>query len=181
MSGSSKKKRLLQDLRDKDARDVFVEAHARTGPAYQIKSMREARGLSQAELGRKIGVGGDPQSTVSRLENPDYGKFNIRTLLKLASALDVGLMVRFVGFGELVRRYEDLSPEALNAASYGEDEDLMDMYFDSIPSDQFTTNGLQICEFLNFVVTELSEKEGTQRAGSSSAIAHMALNGHFDR
>ena len=85
MSGISK--RLLSDLRDKDARDVFVEEHVRTGPAYQIKTLRNAREWSQEELGHRMSD--EPQSTISRLENPDYGRFSIGTLLRVASAFDV--------------------------------------------------------------------------------------------
>jgi transcriptional regulator with XRE-family HTH domain len=118
MSGSSNQ-RLLKELEDKDARQVFVEEHARTGVAYQIKAMRDARGWSQEELGQALG--GEPQSTISRWENPDYGRFTIGTLLRVAAAFDVALMVRFIGYGELVGRYSDLTPEALDAPSFSAD------------------------------------------------------------
>ena len=124
MSGNSKK-RLLKELGNKDARHVFVEEHARTGPAYQIKAMRDARDWSQEKLGQKLG--GEPQSTISRLENPDYGRFTIGTLLRVADAFDVALMVRFVSFGELVSKYSNLTPDALNAPSFKSDAVIFDM------------------------------------------------------
>ena len=58
---------------------------------------------------------------IARLENPDYGKFSLSTLLKLASAFDVALLIRFVAFGELLERTRDLSPAGLNAASFRDD------------------------------------------------------------
>jgi len=41
------------------------------------------------------------QNAISRLESPDYGKPTITTLKRLASALDVALVVRLVPFSEL--------------------------------------------------------------------------------
>ena len=42
------------------------------------------------------------QNAISRLESHDYGKPTITTLKRLASAMDVGLVVRFVPFSEMV-------------------------------------------------------------------------------
>jgi hypothetical protein len=38
------------------------------------------------------------QTWVSKLEDPNYGKLTISTLLKVASALDVGLQIDFVPY-----------------------------------------------------------------------------------
>jgi len=43
-----------------------------------------------------------PQNAISRLESPDYGKATLTTLKRIASAFDVGLVVRFVPFTEFV-------------------------------------------------------------------------------
>lgn len=113
--------RLLTELEDKEYRDAFVEGHIRTGAAYQIRALRNARNWSQDELGRRVDTS---QSVIARLENPDYGKFSLSTLAKLASAFDVGLLVRFVSFSELLDRTRDLSPERLNAPSFTVDPGL---------------------------------------------------------
>lgn len=42
------------------------------------------------------------QNAISRLESSDYGKPTITTLKRLAAAMDVGLIVRFVPFSEMV-------------------------------------------------------------------------------
>lgn len=120
MSGKFEK-RLLTELRDKEYRDTFVEGHIRTGAAYQIRALRNARDLSQEELGERAEM---TQSVIARLENPEYGKFSLTTLIKLASAFDVALLVRFVSFSELLRRTSDLSPKGLNAPSFDEDRRL---------------------------------------------------------
>ncbi len=110
--------RLLTELENKEYRDAFVEGHIRTGAAYQIRALRNARHWSQEELGER---GDMSQSGIARLENPDYGKFSLTTLLKFASAFDVALLVQFVSFSELLDRTRDLSPEGLNAPSYADD------------------------------------------------------------
>ena len=110
--------RLLTELEDKEYRDAFVEGHIRTGAAYQIRALRNARQWSQEELAARVGTS---QSVIARLENPDYGKFSLSTLAKFASAYDVGLLVRFVSFSELLDRTRDLSPERLNVPSFADD------------------------------------------------------------
>lgn len=109
---------LLSKLRNKEYRDGFIESHIRTGLAYQIRELREARGWSQTELALRSNK---KQSVIARVENPDYGKFSLSTLLELASAFDVALLVRFVPFTELVERTQDLSPSGLNVASFKDD------------------------------------------------------------
>ena len=110
--------RLLTELEDKEYRDAFVEGHIRTGAAYQIRALRNARQWSQEELGARVGTS---QSVIARLENPDYGKASLSTLAKFASAYDVGLLVRFVSLSELLDRTRDLSPERLDAPSFADD------------------------------------------------------------
>jgi hypothetical protein len=56
-----------------------------------------------------------PRNVVSRLEDPNYGKFTLATLLEVAAAFGVGLLVKFVPFSRLVREYEDVSPAGLSA------------------------------------------------------------------
>ncbi len=118
MSGTISK-RLIDDLHDKAFRDAYVESHVRSGLAFQIRALREARNLSQHELGTL--AGGKSQSAIARLENPDYGKFSLTTLLELASAFDIALLIRFVSFSNLLEAISDLSPDALAVASYGHD------------------------------------------------------------
>lgn len=68
--------------------------------------MRKARGWSQERLAKEART---EQPNISRVENLKYGSFTIGTLAAIARALDVGLSVRFVPFGDLIRR--EYSPE----------------------------------------------------------------------
>ena len=42
------------------------------------------------------------QTWVSKLEDPNYGKLTISTLLKVASAFDVGLQIDFVPYSKVL-------------------------------------------------------------------------------
>jgi len=109
---------LENEFRDPEFRHEFMAEHIRSGIAYQIRAMRDARRWNQKKLATKAGK---PQSVMSRLEDPDYGKVSIQTLIGLAKAFDVALLVRFVGFGEFLIRTADLSPDALNAPEFNDD------------------------------------------------------------
>lgn len=102
----NRRQQIVNGLKDKGYRDAFVRQQATTDIPFQIRGMRAQRGWTQAELAQKLGK---QQSVVSRLENPKYGKFTLKTLHELAAEFDVGLLVTFVSFSALANR----------AASYG--------------------------------------------------------------
>ena len=110
---SDARTRLIADLADKAYREAFVEAHIRTGVPVQIKALRTlpTRQWTQRELGAR--AGGMAAERVSLLERPDAPLCTIGTLLRLASAFDVGLLVRFVPFQTLIDMELALSPETI--------------------------------------------------------------------
>jgi len=112
------KEELLLNLKDKEYRTSFVEAHINNGIAFQIKTMRGD--LTQEELGMLAGM---KQEAICRLENPNYGSFTLKTLKQIASAFDVALIVRFVPFSDLINWDLDLSAESLKVLSFDEDLD----------------------------------------------------------
>ena|ERR1035437_4951656 len=115
MNGISEKK--LEKLRDKRYRDAYVASNIIIGLPYQIRALREQEGRkwSQGELGKKSGK---PRNVISRIENPEYGQLTIRTLLELASAFDVALLVKYVSFSRFLSELEDVSPQALEVPSF---------------------------------------------------------------
>jgi HTH-type transcriptional regulator/antitoxin HipB len=73
---------------EKNMSDFPVRAAEQLIPL--VSAFRKRRGLSQAELARRIGVG---QQTVSQLErNPN--KATVERLLRTLAALDVELVLR---------------------------------------------------------------------------------------
>jgi transcriptional regulator with XRE-family HTH domain len=112
----------MNEFENKEYRDAFVEEINHTGIAFQIRALRNKAELSQAELGEKCGKA---QNVISRLEDPDYGKFTLKTLLTLAKTFDVALMVRFVPFCALRSSLNNLSEESLAVPNFTEEKKLL--------------------------------------------------------
>lgn len=108
-----------EEFDEKKYRESFVEENISTGIAFQIRALRKKEKWSQEDLGEKAGKA---QNVISRLENPDYGKFTLNTLLALAAAFDVGLMVRFVSFSGLRASLRDVSEPALAVPNFNEEK-----------------------------------------------------------
>ena len=101
---------LLEKLKSKKFRDAFRSSSVRYRVALQIRALRKRLFDSQRALGQATGK---PANVISRLENPNYGKLTIQTLLELAAAFDVGLIVKFSSFSEVVENSEDFDEISL--------------------------------------------------------------------
>ena len=108
---------LTTELRDKAYRDAYVASQIRIGLPFQIRALRKAKELTQEQLATKA------QMAQPRIPEIERGKrsLNIDTLLRIASALDVALEVRFVPFGELIRWSESLDPDTFDVDSFDEE------------------------------------------------------------
>ena len=109
---------LLSSFQDHEYRHAFLAEHARAFIALQVRSLREERKITQAQLGELMGKA---QAWISRLEDPDYGKVTVATLLELAEAFDTALVIRFAAFSELLDRLVTLSPADYSVASFRDD------------------------------------------------------------
>src|SRR5262245_4314689 len=112
------KKRLLEELKNKKFRDAYVAEHVKTSVPIQIYLLREQRHWNQSQLAERAKT---TQTVISRLEDIDYGKLSISTLLKLASAFDIALLVKFIPFTRLLEEFKDNSSEALSAKSFSQE------------------------------------------------------------
>ena len=110
--------RLLAKLEKKPYRDAYVSEHVKTSVPVQIYHLREQRGWTQAMLAQRAKT---TQTVISRLEDPNYGNLSLNSLLKIASAFDIGLLVKFVPFSRLLAEFHNLSPQAVSAQSFGKE------------------------------------------------------------
>ena len=115
----STKAKLIRNLRkSKKYRDAFVDSEISVGIPFQIRALREQRTWSQKELAEATSM---LQPRICAMEQAGYGNFTLNTLKKLASAFDVGLLVRFAPFGELVNWADSFSPDSFSVPNCEED------------------------------------------------------------
>lgn len=118
---SNVRKQIVSSLMDKEYRDEFVSEEVNEILPAQIRALRENTPLTQKELAKKLGT---TQTVVSQLENPNYGRYSLSTLKRLASVFDVGLIVRFVPFSELIDRAVNLDSADLIVPRFSDDKRL---------------------------------------------------------
>jgi transcriptional regulator with XRE-family HTH domain len=114
---------LLDELENREYREAFVEAHAKDTVAFQIRNLRKAHEWEQRDLAEKLG-NAKLQPMISRYENPDYGRYSITTLLELAKAFDVALVVHFAPYSELVEWDWQTTSSTLAPRPYSKDKRL---------------------------------------------------------
>ncbi len=124
----SKKDLFARLRRGREARAKLLANNIAESIATQIVATRDKRGWTQSKLATEAGMG---QNNLSRLENPDYGKQTVSSLKRLADALDVALVVRFVPFSQYVHWLsgspyldEGINPTALAVPSFEDEERL---------------------------------------------------------
>lgn len=102
---------------DRAYRKAFVCEHVDQNIPFQIRANREHRGWTQADLGRRARMA---QARISVLEDPNYSKFTISTLKRLATAFDTGLQVAFVPVSAVLNRSVNLANQLVSPSA---DED----------------------------------------------------------
>jgi transcriptional regulator with XRE-family HTH domain len=126
---------LVDQLSAKDFRDAYAADQVRTYIAFQIRALREqsSRNWSQAELAKRCGT---TQSAISRAEDPDYGKLTLQTLLEIASAYDLPLLIQFVEWEDWLRRMADVSPPALQKRGFNRERLMAKATWSQAPTTQ---------------------------------------------
>jgi transcriptional regulator with XRE-family HTH domain len=80
--------------------------------------------MTQKDLGEAIGMA---QTWVSMLENPDYGKMTVATLLRLAEAFDTDLEIKFRPFSRILDTLPEQGPEYFSIPSFAEEFEPMEL------------------------------------------------------
>jgi transcriptional regulator with XRE-family HTH domain len=99
-------------------RDAFASAHVSNTVASQITTLRQEKGWTQTELAERAGM---RQSRISTLEDPNNENFEAKTLLRLASAFDVGVTIRFVPFSDIAKWASNITQSSLAVPSFDDD------------------------------------------------------------
>lgn len=111
----------VRKLKDKAYREAYIGSQVFTTIPYQVRALRKRRKLDQKALAAKAGM---KQSRISAIENPSGNKLNLETLIRLAVAFDVGLVVRFAPFSELLKIQADFQPDSFDVPTFQDELDL---------------------------------------------------------
>lgn len=133
---SKSMEKTFRRLNNRDVRKAFVESELANGLAHQIRVLRRQHGWSQQDLATKLGTS---QTAVSRLEDPSYGKFSVKSLLALGDAFDVALYVRFLPFSQFLTQTWDTSEHRFLAESYTEESDAVCFFTESASTSYLKT------------------------------------------
>lgn len=145
MNGISKLFERLSKLRNKQFRHAYTKEHIYVGIASQIRLIRKKLNISQTQLADIIGT---KQSMVSRIEDPDSGSVNLKTLIKIAEALDVSLIVKFASFGKFLDEYQNISPKDLTVASYDEELEYSSVLLESMQDIERYSTKTRVAELI---------------------------------
>jgi hypothetical protein len=113
IADSPRLRSLIEKFCDKAYRDSYIASHTRRFLARQMRKFRGEK--SQTEFGDLIGK---RQTVVSRLEDPNYGKWTLQTLFDVAEKLNIAVLVRFVDIPTFLKLSEDLSENASKPQPY---------------------------------------------------------------
>lgn len=86
------KDRITKELKNKKFKKYYDEEGVNVNIALEIVKFRSKNQLTQDEFAKKLHI---PQQVVSRLEQPDYTGYTLKTLLKLTKAFNKKLIIKF--------------------------------------------------------------------------------------
>jgi transcriptional regulator with XRE-family HTH domain len=118
----------FEGFADREYRSAYVDEHLNTFLPFQIRALREQRDWTQGQLGEYCG--GKAQGWISKLEDPNYGKFSLATLKTLERAFDCMLDVRFKSYRDFSDEQDRRRPGDLRVNSYEDDAAQGDVEFD---------------------------------------------------
>lgn len=116
---NERSKTISKLIMGRDARESYIRSKLSVLLPAQIRSLRLRREMKQAELGAEAEM---KQGRISVLERIGEVSFSIETLIKLAAAFRVGLMVKFVPMREMLAWENSFMPDEFDVVPVEKDE-----------------------------------------------------------
>lgn len=120
---SERSKLIDRLIAEKDFRADYIRAKLDVLVPSQLRALRLNKEMNQPALANEAGM---KQSRISAMETPGKVNFNLETLVRMAAAFGVGLVVKFVPFSEMLRWENEYSQDSFDVASIDEDIDFLD-------------------------------------------------------
>ncbi len=154
---------LARYVEDYETRRIFIRNHLKELIALQIKMMRKEKRWSQKKLGEQAGM---KQPRIALLEDPDRTNGeSITTLLRIADAFDVGLIVSYVPISENIKWATTLSPQRLSPPSYEREQQQI---HDRAANNHFDGTIIQFEQILNASTGLMKESKQDKELGQDS-------------
>src|SRR5687768_1571431 len=109
---------LKEKLKKLGYRRAFVRSQIIVGIPFQIRALRERHEWTQKQLAEKAEM---LQPRISAMETPGGNMPNLETLARFADAYDVGLIVKFAPFSEMVEWAEAFDPDTFGVPEFDND------------------------------------------------------------
>src|SRR2546421_416436 len=103
---------------DAQYRASYLRSKIAVNLSSQIHALRNKQDMTQTELAAEAGM---KQSRISGMERPGEVQFNIDTLVRLAAAFKVGLVVKFAPYSEVLNWNASFSQDAFNVVTVDQD------------------------------------------------------------
>jgi len=110
-------------LNNRGARESYIRSKLNVLIPSQLRGLRLKYPMTQKELAIAADM---KQPRISAMERPGETQFTVETLIRLAAALKVGLVIKFVPFGEMLRWENLFSQDSFNVTQIDSDADFIE-------------------------------------------------------
>ncbi|RYF51368.1 MAG: XRE family transcriptional regulator [Cytophagaceae bacterium] len=117
-SGFHLSEAFVADMSDADSRTIFAADQLRMRVAMMIRALREQRGWTQTQLAERMNT---KQPVISRIEDGEYGKLSVQTLLDVAAAFDLPLYIDLPEWSDWFALTRDFSDAGFKRAEFNPD------------------------------------------------------------
>jgi transcriptional regulator with XRE-family HTH domain len=115
----SEKSQLINKLKSsKKSRASYVRSLVSVNIASQTRALRRRQNMTQKKLADEAEM---LQPRISVIERPGESQYTLETLIRLAAAFKVGLIVRFAPLSEMLRWENEFSQDTFDVATIEED------------------------------------------------------------
>jgi transcriptional regulator with XRE-family HTH domain len=119
---ASERSQLIEKLKNWKYYEAYIRASINVNLPSQIRALRLKQEMTQKDLASEAQM---KQPRISAMEKPGATRFNIETLVRLAVAFRVGLIVKFVPLSEMLAWENGFSQDSFNVVTFEEDSGIL--------------------------------------------------------